>query len=63
MVGSQQVRLIDYDRGLIDIINERSTNFEESMAGLAIVAQQVGDQALLTRVEQSRKRYQELQAR
>ena len=60
IVGSQQVRLIDYDRELIDIVNERSANFEESMTGLALVAQQTGDQALLARVERSRERYEEL---
>lgn len=57
MVGSRNVRLIGYDRDIIDIVNERSDKFEQSMEGLALVAQQMGDRRLLARVERSRKRY------
>ena len=60
MVGSPNVKLLDYDGELVDIINERSVDFEESMDGLALVAQETGDQALLDRVERSRQRYEEL---
>jgi signal transduction histidine kinase len=60
MAGSQKIRLIEYDRDLIDTVNERSAEFEESMEGLALVAQETGDEALLARIERSRQRYEEL---
>lgn len=60
MAGSEKVRLLDFDRELIDIVNERSAEFEESMEGLALVAQEMGDAALLARVERSRQRFEEL---
>ncbi|WP_029922847.1 ATP-binding protein [Nevskia soli] len=60
LVGSQKIKLIDYDRELIDIVNERSTGFEEAMEGLALVAQETGDPVLLARVERSRQRFEEL---
>ena len=60
MAGAKNITLLDYDRELIDVVNERSSDFEDSMEGLAIVAQETGDEALLARVERSRRRYQEL---
>lgn len=60
MAGAKNITLLDYDRDLIDVVNERSSDFEDSMEGLAIVAQETGDEALLARVERSRQRYQEL---
>jgi signal transduction histidine kinase len=60
LVGSKKITLLDYDRSLVDIVNERSSDFEESMEGLALVAQETGDQALLARVERSRQRFEEL---
>jgi signal transduction histidine kinase len=60
LAGSAKIKLINYDRELVDIVNERSAEFEESMEGLALVAQQTGDEALLARVERSRQRFEEL---
>ncbi|ONF46191.1 ATP-binding protein [Methylobacterium radiotolerans] len=60
IAGSQKIRLLDYDRGLIDIVNERSAEYEESMEGLVLVAQEMGDENLLARIERSRGRYEEL---
>ncbi len=60
MAGAKNITLLDYDRDLIDVVNERSSDFEDSMEGLAVVAQETGDEALLARVERSRQRYQEL---
>lgn len=60
LVGARDVTLVDYNRDLIDIVNERSADFEDAMTGLALVAEQTGDRSLLARVERSRKRFQEL---
>ncbi|WP_343043203.1 ATP-binding protein [Stakelama sediminis] len=59
LAGSKNITLLDYDRELIDVVNERSSEFEESMTGLAVVAQQTGDEGLLARVERARLRYEE----
>lgn len=59
LAGSKKIKLIDFDRELIDVINERSTEFEASMTGLTLVAQQTGDAELLARVERARERYEE----
>ncbi|MEG3084852.1 sensor histidine kinase [Sphingomonas sp. PB2P12] len=59
MAGSKTIRLLDYDQELIDVVNERSSDFEESMAGLVLVAQESGNEELLRRVERSRQRYEE----
>lgn len=60
MVGTENVRLLNYDRDLVNIVNERSVEFEESMEGLTLVAEETGDKTLLVRIERSRKRYEEL---
>lgn len=62
MAGAKNITLLNYDRELIDVVNERSSDFEDSMEGLALVAQETGDEALLARVERSRRRYHELKA-
>jgi signal transduction histidine kinase len=60
MAGSKNITLLNFDHDLIDIVNERSADFEESMEGLALVAEEMGDEALLARVERSRQRFEEL---
>lgn len=60
MAGTKNVKLLNFDRELINVINERSADFEEAMSGLAIVAQETGDASLLARVERSRQRFIEL---
>lgn len=62
LVGAKDIRLLKYSQDLVDIVNERSTDFEQTMAGLAIVAEKAGDSELLSRVEASRRRFEELRA-
>ncbi|MBA9065642.1 signal transduction histidine kinase [Methylobacterium fujisawaense] len=63
LVQNQKVRLLAYADDLIDIINERTSEFETSMKGLAVVAAQTGNADLLSRIEQARKRYEALKRR
>jgi signal transduction histidine kinase len=60
LVGRKGVRLLNYDRELIDTISDRATEFERAMDGLAVVAEQTGDRALLDRIEKSRRRFEQL---
>lgn len=59
LAGAKSIKLINYDRDLVDVVNERSSEFEDSMAGLSVVAQESGDEALLSRIERARQRYEE----
>ena len=59
IAGAKNIKLIRYDSELVDVVNERSHEFEESMTGLSLVAQKTGDSALLLRVERARERYEE----
>lgn len=62
LVASKNVELLDYSEDLVDVVSERTDRFEESMAGLALVAEETGDARLLKRVESSRRRYEEMKA-
>jgi len=62
LAGSKNVTLLDYNSELIDIVNERSENFEESMAGLRILAKETGNGELLAKIAKSQQRYEELKA-
>jgi len=60
LAGSKNIRLIDFDHDLVDVISERAAQFEETMAGLVAIAEKEGNSELLARVERSRARYEEL---
>jgi signal transduction histidine kinase len=62
LVGRKGVRLIEYDRELVDTISDRASEFERTMKGLAVVAEKTGDSRLLERIERSRRRYENLKA-
>ncbi|WP_295209513.1 ATP-binding protein [uncultured Brevundimonas sp.] len=57
LAGRKNLRLLDYDRDLVDTVNERAAEFERTMSSLAIVAERTGDQSLLDKIERSRHRY------
>ncbi|WP_440409444.1 ATP-binding protein [Neorhizobium petrolearium] len=60
LVGSKNIRLLDYDRDLVDVVSERAAQFEETMGGLVAIAEREGDKELLARIERSRARFTEL---
>lgn len=60
MAGTKNVTLLKFDPELIDVVNERSNEFEDAMNGLEMVAKNVGDTELLARVERSKQRFAEL---
>jgi len=60
LAGNRKVRLLEYDRELVDTISERASEFERTMEGLSVVAERTGNRELLTRIEQSRRRYEAL---
>jgi signal transduction histidine kinase len=60
LTNSDGVTLIDYSKNLIDVLNEKSDDFEKSIVGLRLVAEMTGNNAFLEKVTKAEKQYQEL---
>jgi signal transduction histidine kinase len=60
LVDSEDVLLLDYSKNLIGIINERSSEFESSIASLRAIAEKTNDQKLIQKISIADKRFQEL---
>lgn len=60
LVDNDQIELLDYSRNLIDLINERSENFEESLVSLRAIAEKTSDRKLITKLDAAERRFDEL---
>jgi signal transduction histidine kinase len=60
LVDNDQIELLDYSRNLIDLINERSENFEKSLVSLRAIAEKTGDESLIARLDSAERRFDEL---
>jgi signal transduction histidine kinase len=60
LVDNDEVELLDYSKRLIDLINERSSDFESSLVSLKAIAEKTGDRALLSKLEIAEKRFDDL---
>jgi signal transduction histidine kinase len=60
LVDNDEVELLDYSKRLIDLINERSSEFESSLVSLKAIAEKTGDRALLSKLEIAEKRFDDL---
>lgn len=58
--GTNNIELLDYSHNLIDVLNEKSAYFEQSVERLADFAEKSSDTELLQNVSQARKRFAEL---
>jgi signal transduction histidine kinase len=54
------VELLDYSRRLVDLINERSSEFEDSLVSLRSIAEKTNDKRFLTKLDIAEKRFEEL---
>lgn len=61
LVNTDGVELIDYNRDLIRILNERSDVFSSTLVELRTVARRSGDEALLRQIEDAGRRFDDLQ--
>ncbi|WP_207919251.1 ATP-binding protein [Methylobacterium segetis] len=61
LAGTEGVELLDYNRELVRLLNERSDGFTESLAGLRVLAEKSGNAAMLFDIEAAATRFQELQ--
>lgn len=60
LVDNDEIELLDYSRKLIDLINERSENFEESLVSLRAIAEKTEDKKLLSKLHLAEKRFDDL---
>lgn len=62
MVDSPEVELLQYSRRLIGVLNERSSQFESSLASLRAIADKTADSALNASLIEAEQRFSELKA-
>ncbi len=60
LVDNEQVELLDYSRNLVDLLNERSENFEESLVSLRAIAEKTGDDKFIVKLDAAERRFDEL---
>lgn len=60
LVSGKEIELLDYSEALIDLVNERSESFEQTLEQLQEVAIKSGDQKLQERIDRSLVRFNEL---
>ncbi|MDH0093459.1 ATP-binding protein [Achromobacter mucicolens] len=60
LVDNDEVELLDYNRELIGILDERSSQFEASLGGLRAIAEKTEDKKLFASIENAEKRFAEL---
>ncbi len=60
LVDNDQIELLEYSRNLVDLINERSENFESSLVSLRAIAEKTGDKKLITKLDLAERRFDEL---
>ena len=60
LVDNDEVELLDYSKRLVSLINERSSDFETSLASLRSIAEKAGDRSFLAKIEGAEKRFEKL---
>lgn len=60
LVDNEQIRLLEYSRNLIDLLNERSGKFEESLVSIRSIAEKTNDKVLIAKLDKAEKRFEEL---
>jgi TolA-binding protein len=60
LVDNDEIELLEYSARLIGILDERSSQFEESLSSLRAIAEKTKDQRLYKKIEQAEQRFEEL---
>lgn len=60
LVDNDSIQLIEYSKRLIDLINERSNDFEASLLSLRAIADKIGDTKMLARLDAAERRFDDL---
>ena len=62
MAGANGVELLHYNPDLVRIVDEKSSHFESSLKALQLLAETTGEQTLIDKVDQAKRRIQELES-
>jgi len=60
LVDNDEVELLEYNKELVGILDERSSQFEASLGGLRAIAEKTEDKVLFASIEHAEKRFAEL---
>jgi signal transduction histidine kinase len=60
LVDNDEIELLEYSTRLIGILDERSSQFEESLSSLRAIAEKTKDSRLYKKIEQAEQRFEEL---
>lgn len=60
LADNDDIELIDYSKRLIGLLNERSAQFESSLASLRAIAEKTKDRDLYQNIEEAEKRFEQL---
>lgn len=60
LVDNEKVQLIEYSKRLVDLINERSRDFETSLVSLRAIAEKTDDAKMLARIDSAERRFDDL---
>lgn len=60
LVDDKDIELIEYSQNLIGILDEKSSQFEESLASLRAIAERTQDRDFFSKIETAEKRFNEL---
>lgn len=60
LVDNDEVELLNYSHKLVNLLNERSNEFEDSLVSLRAIAFKTNDRALLRKLEEAEKRFDQL---
>ena len=60
LIDNADVEVLDYSRRLIQLLNERSAEFEDSLVSLRSIAAKTQDRRLLANIDKAERRFEEL---
>src|SRR5258708_8462973 len=60
LVDNDEIELLDYNKQLVSLLNERSGEFEASLISLRAIAEKTEDKAFLAKLVVAEKRFEQL---
>jgi signal transduction histidine kinase len=60
LVDNEHIELLAYSKKLVGLLNERSSEFENSLVSLRLIAEKTGDKGFLAKLDKAEKRFDEL---
>lgn len=60
LVDNDSIQLVQYSKKIIDLINERSSDFEKSLVSLRAIAEKTADKSMLAKIDAAERRFEDL---